>query len=79
MMEIFQQLELNFVHVCQATSVTSDSATLWTVDSSGKNTRVGCHVLLQGIVLSGTEPGSLASLHWPAGSLPLAPPGNFVQ
>ena len=56
MMEIFQELELNFVHVCQATSVMSDSATLWTVDSSGKNTRVGCHVLFQGIVLSWTEP-----------------------
>ena len=52
MMEIFQELELNFVHVCQATSVMSDSATLWTVDSSGKNTRVGCHVLFQGIVLT---------------------------
>ena len=45
------------VHMCQVTSVTSDSVTLWTVSPPGssvheilpgKNTGVGCHALLQG-------------------------------
>ena len=42
-------------------------------DFSGKNTRVGCHFLLQGNLSdSGNEPTSLRLLHWQAGSLPLA-------
>ena len=46
-------------------------------DSPGKNTRVGCHALLQGIFLiQGWNPHLLGLLHWQAGSLPLAPPGN---
>ena len=61
-------------------SVMFDSATLWTVahqaplpmDSPGKNTRVGCHFLLQGMFpTQGLNPGLL---HWQAGSSPLAPP-----
>ena len=45
--------------------------------SSGKNTRVGCHVLLQGIFpTQGLNPCLLSLLHWQAGSLPLVPPGK---
>ena len=39
-------------------------------DSSGKNTGVGCHALLQGIFPTHL----LCLLHWQAGSIPLAPP-----
>ena len=50
-------------------------------DSPGKNTRVGCHALLQGIFLiQGSHQGSnsslLSLLHWQADSLPLVPPGK---
>ena len=45
---------------------------------SGKNTRVGCHVLLQGLFpTQGLNPCLLCFLHWQAGSLPLAPPGKL--
>ena len=41
-------------------------------DSPGKNTEVGCHLLLQGIFpTQGSNPGLL---HWPSPSLLLAPP-----
>ena len=40
-------------------------------DSSGNNTAVGCHALLQGIFLTqGSNPHLLCLLHWQAGSLP---------
>ena len=43
----------------------------------GKNTRVGCHVLLQVIFLTqGWNPSFLSLLHWQAGSLPLILPGK---
>ena len=43
-------------------------------DSSGKNTGVGCHSLLQGIFpIQGLNPDLL---HWQAGSLPVAPSGK---
>ena len=46
-------------------------------DSPGKNTRVGCHSLLQGIFLiQGLTPRLLCLLRWQADSLPLAPPGK---
>ena len=57
--------------------------TPWTVahqaplpwDSPGKNTRVGCHALLQGIFLTqGSNQHLLCLLHWQAGYLPLVPP-----
>ena len=58
-------------------------ATLWTTkllcpcDSSGKNTGVGCHDLLQGIFPSqGSNPPLLCALYWQSGSLPLALPGK---
>ena len=47
------------------------------VAGPGKNTRVGCHFLLQGIFLTqGLNPNLLCLLHWQAGSLPLAPRGK---
>ena len=46
-------------------------------DSPGKNTRVGCHALLQRIFpTQGSNQHFLCLLHWQAGSLPLAPPGK---
>ena len=41
--------------------------------SPGKNARVGCCALLQGI-FAGIKPASLRLLHWQQGSLPLGPP-----
>ena len=39
---------------------------------------VGCHALLQGIFLTqGLNLCLLCLLHWQAGSIPLAPPGNL--
>ena len=44
-------------------------------DSLGKDTGVGCHALLQGILPThGLNPHLLHLLHWQTGSLPLAPP-----
>ena len=41
---------------------------------------MGCYALLQGIFPTpGTEPISLMSLHWQAGSLPLLPPGKSKE
>ena len=46
-------------------------------DSAGKNTRVGCHALLQGIFPTpGSNPCLLSILHWQVGSLSLAPSGK---
>ena len=43
----------------------------------GKNTRVGCHFLLEGIFLTqGSNPCLWHLLHWQADSLPLGPPGK---
>ena len=45
-------------------------------DFLGKNTRVGCQFLLQGIILTqGSNSCLLRLLHWEAGSLPAEPPG----
>ena len=38
----------------------------------GKNTRVGCHFLLQAIFL--TQGSNPCPLHWQVGSLPTEPP-----
>ena len=46
-------------------------------DSSGKNTGVGYHALLQGIFITqGSNPHVLCFLYWQASSLPQAPPGK---
>ena len=59
--------------------------TLWTVahqalcprNSSGKNTGVGCHALLQGIFLTqGLNLGVLNLLRWHTSFLPLLPAGK---
>ena len=45
--------------------------------SSGKNTGVGCHALLQEIFLTqGSNLHLLCLLHWQMGSLPLVPLGK---
>ena len=50
------------------------------VDSPGKNTGVGCHVLLQRIFwIQGLNPCLLCLLHWQAGSLPLMPHTRNTQ
>ena len=60
-------------------------ATPWTVAHQvplsmgfpGKNTRVGCHFLLQEIFpTQGSSPHLLRLLHWQVGSLPLMPLGK---
>ena len=44
---------------------------------SGKNTRVGCHFLLQGIFpTQRSNPHLLHFPHWQVDSLPLVPPGK---
>ena len=46
-------------------------------DSPGKNTRVGCHALFQGIFpTQGSNPHLLCLLHWQSGSFPLVPLGS---
>ena len=62
-------------------------ATLWTVAHrspldmrfSGKNTRRGCHALLQEIFLSQGSNLCLLCLHWQVYSLPLVPPGKWLD
>ena len=49
-------------------------------DSPGKNTGVGCHLLLQGVVSTqGSNPGPLCLRHWQAHSLPLCCLGRAVK
>ena len=74
--------------LCQAASVMSDSATLWTVAHQvqfkgifSKDTGVGHHVLFQGIFPAQGSNTHLCLLHWQVGwwflfvcFLPLAPP-----
>ena len=49
-------------------------------DSPGKNTRVGCHYLLQGIFpTQGWNLPLLCLLHWQAGSLPLSHLGCLIH
>ena len=79
----------NISHHVRVASVMSDSLWphgLWPIrflcpwDFSGKNTRVGCGALLQGI-FPGQGPNFhlLYLLQWQAGSLPLMPPGKLLQ
>ena len=49
-------------------------------NSSGKNTGVGCHTLLQGILLTqGSNPHLLYLVNWQADSLPPASPVKTPQ
>ena len=76
------------VHVCQLTSVMSDSVgphglqptrLLCPQDFPGKNAEVGCHTLLQGNLSDpGIKPMSSCILHWQVSSLPLVPFGKFL-
>ena len=50
---------------------------LW--DFLSKNTGMGCHFLLEGTFLQGSNPCLLCLLHWQAASLTLAPPGKPPQ
>ena len=53
---------------------------LWPWNFSGKNTKVGCHFLLQRIFLiQGLNLRLLHLLHWQAVSLPLVPPGKHFR
>ena len=45
-------------------------------DFAGKNLGVGRHGLTEDLANLVIEPTSLASVHWQASSLPLAPPGK---
>ena len=49
-------------------------------DSSGKNTGVGFHALLQGVFpTEGSNPHLVCLLHWQGHSLPLMPPGKPIR
>jgi len=49
-------------------------------DFPGKNTGMGCHALLQGIISTQRlNPHLLCHLHWKAGSLPLEPSGSYKE
>ena len=71
-----------WVHACSVNSVVPDSLRPYQLqptrllcpwDSSGKNTRVGCQTLLQGIFLTqGLNPSLLHLLHWQVDSLSLS-------
>ena len=71
-------MHANLLQSCLFQSYGLQSARLlcpW--DSSGMNTGVGCHALLQGIFLTqGSNPCVLRLLHWHMGSSPLMPPGK---
>ena len=74
------------IRILFSPSVLSDSAIPWTITRQAplsmgfpsKNTRVGCHVLLQGFFPTQvSNPLLLCLLHWQAGSLPLVLPGKL--
>ena len=67
---------LPFVSQCTIATITKKMF-LCPQDSPGKNTGVGYHALLQGILLTkGWNLLLLHPLHWQASSLPLVPPGK---
>ena len=66
------------VHSCKVTSVVCASL-LCPWDSPGKNTGVGCRVLLQGTFpTQGLNLNLFCLLHWQVGSLPPALPGKSL-
>ena len=57
-----------------------DCRLLYPWDSPGKNTRVACHFLLEGIFLAQrSNPCLLCLLHWQVGSSPLVSPGKPLK
>ena len=82
-LSVLRLTQLQFSH-----SVMSDSLQpyglqparlLYPWDSPDKNTGVGCHALLQGILIRGLNPHLLCLLNWQVGFLPLLPPGKLFQ
>ena len=80
-----QSISSNFLLLFSHSVVSDSFVTPWTVthqaplswDFPGKNTRVGCHFLLQRIFpTSGSNP---RLLHWQEDSLPLGFPGGSVD
>ena len=72
-------LQILFPYACALSHFSNVQPTklLWLWDSPGKNTGIGSHALLHGIVL--TQKWNwilLYLLHWQVASLPLAPPGK---
>ena len=84
LLNLFQYI----LRVCKVSSVVSNSfcfcglkgtRLLCPWDSPGKNTRVGCHFLLQGIFLiQVSNLHLLCLLHWQMGSLPLVPEAMII-
>ena len=70
--------QAKWLHLCLTPCNPMDgSLPGFTVSSPGKNTGVGCQILLQGILpTQGWNSCFLHLLHWQAGSLPLVPPGK---
>ena len=77
-----------YMYICRCTCVLTHSvvrlfATPWTIaarllcpwDFPSKNTRVGCHFLLQRILP--TQQSNPCLLHWQVDSVPPAPPGKL--
>ena len=86
----YQQALVTGYWLCVCAKLLQSSLTLWdpmdcsppahSWDSTGKNTGVGCHALLQGIhPTQGLNRHLLRPFHWQAGSLPLAPPVKLGQ
>ena len=77
------------LYVCSFTSVLSNTLQphglepmrlCWPRNSPGKKTRVGCHILFQGIFLTqGLNWRLLCLMHWVLDSLPLVPPGEATK
>ena len=74
------QFKTVYMCVCMSAKSLQSCLTLRLLCSWGspsKNTRVGCHFLIQWIFpAQGSSPCLLCLLHWQAGSLPLVPPGK---
>ena len=63
--------------LCDPMDCTPPGSSVHGIFFSGKNTRVGCHFLLQGIFLTqGPNLHLLCLLHWQANSLPLSQLGS---
>ena len=77
------------LHVCSFTSVLSNTLQphglepmrlCWPRNSPGKSTRLGCHVLFQGIFLTqGLNSGLLCLMHWLLDSLSPVPAGEATK
>ena len=74
------QFYLLFSHSVISDALLQSSWLLCPWDFPGKNTRVGCHFLLQGIFpTKGLNPSLLHVLYWQADSLPLCHLGSSFK